>query len=147
MATIVRKATFRETQEIRKYALKVLKESTMGYVEPSQEKAVQMLSPFLSDGGYYVVSIENNNLQGWIGLGSIMDNHTEEMVGFIPEVYVLPAYRKQGVAEQLCKEAFQQLKLQGYKKVQLQVFSGNQVRNLYEKLGFQEISSLMAKEL
>lgn len=108
---------------------------------------MQMVSPFLSGGGYYLVSIENNVMQGWIGVGSIMDYHTEKMVGVIPEVYVLPAYRKQGIAGKLCTEAFEQLKREGYKKVQLHVFSGNQVRHLYEKLGFQEISSLMEKSL
>ncbi|UJL46680.1 GNAT family N-acetyltransferase [Virgibacillus sp. NKC19-16] len=143
----VRKATSRESQEILGHALDVLKESTMGHVEPSWEKAMQMVSPFLLSGGYYLVSIENNVIQGWIGVGSIMDYHTGEMVGVIPEVYVLPQYRKQGIAEELCEGAFKQLKLEGYKKVQLHVYSGNHVKHLYERLGFQEVSSLMERNL
>lgn len=143
----IRKATYNETQKILNHSLVVLKEATMGYVEPSREKARQLVSPFLSDGGYYLVQIENNVIQGWIGVGGTMDYYSDQMVGIIPEVYVLPQFRKQGVAEKLCKEVFRQLKEEGYKKVQLNVFSGNHVKHLYQKLGFQEVSILMERNL
>ena len=143
----IRKATYSETQTILDYALVVLEEATMGSVKQSPEKALQWVSPFLSDGGYYLVHIENNVIQGWVGVGRTFDFNTEEMVGFIPEIFVLPQYRKQGIAEKLCMEAFSKLKEQGYKKVQLNVFSGNPVKNLYYKLGFQDVSTLMQKDL
>ncbi|MEW9502678.1 GNAT family N-acetyltransferase [Jeotgalibacillus marinus] len=143
----IRKATYSETQTILNYSLVVLKEATMGSVEQSQEKALQLVSPFLSDGGFYLVHIENNVIQGWIGVGKIFDYYTDEMVGFIPEIFVLPQYRKQGIAEKLCMEAFSKLKEHGYQKVQLNVFSGNPVKNLYYKLGFNDVSTLMQKDL
>jgi ribosomal protein S18 acetylase RimI-like enzyme len=143
----IRKATYSEIQKILNHSLDVLKEATMGYVEVRREIAFQMVSPFLSDGGYYLVYIENHVIQGWIGVGRTIDFHSEEIIGIIPEIYVLPEYRKQGVAEKLCEEALRHLKEKGYKKVQLNVFSGNHAKHLYQNLGFQEVSTLMEKKL
>ncbi|KPH79157.1 GNAT family N-acetyltransferase [Oceanobacillus caeni] len=138
----IRKATYRETQKILNHSLDVLKEASMGYVIPTKEKARQMVIPFLSDG-YYLVYIENNVIKGWIAVASTIDYYTDDPVGIIPELYVLPPYRKQGLAEILCKEALKRLKEEGHTKVQLNVFSGNHIKHFYQKLGFQEISTLM----
>ncbi len=143
----IRKATNDETQRIVNNSLEVLKEASMGYVIPKWEKALQMVSPFLSDGGYYLVYIEKDDIQGWIAVGSITDHNTDRTVGFIPEVYVRPQYRKQGLARELCQEAIRRLKEEGYQKVQLNVFSGNHIKNLYQRLGFQEVSTLMERKL
>lgn len=143
----IRKATYRETASIVDQSLNVLIESTMGAVTPRQDKALQMVSPFLSSGGYYLVSVENNLVRGWIGVGGTIDPLTDEWIGIIPEIYVLPYYRKQGIAEKLCIEAFSVLEEKGYSKVQLQVFAGNHVKQLYQSLGFEEISTLMEKKL
>jgi ribosomal protein S18 acetylase RimI-like enzyme len=143
----IRKATYSETRKILNHSLDVLKEATMGFVEVRQEIVFQMISPFLSDGGYYLVYMENHVIQGWIGVGRTIDFYSEERIGIIPEIYILPQYRKQGVAEKLCKEALRQLKEKGYKKVQLNVFSGNHAKYLYQNLGFQEVSTLMEKNL
>ena len=143
----IRKATYMETQSILNYHLEVLKEATMGYVTPSREKAMEMMTPFLSGGGYYLVRVKNNIIQGWIGLGRIIDQNTDEIVGFINEMYVLPRYRKKGAAEKLCKAAFMQLRAEGHKKVQLNVYAGNHAKHLYEKLGFTDVSTLMTKNL
>ncbi len=143
----IRKATYEETQSILNYHLQVLKEATMGYVKPSREKAIEMMTPFLNGGGYYLVRVKNNVIQGWVGLGRIIDQNTDETVGFINEMYVLPPYRKQGTAEKLCKAAFIQLRAEGHKKVQLNVYAGNHAKHLYEKLGFTDVSTLMTKNL
>lgn len=141
----IRKATYREMQKISSHYAEVLKEATMGYLEAKRELAHQMVTPFLSGGGYYLVFIENNAIQGWIGVGKTLDYYSDKIVGIIPEIYVLPQYRKRGVAEKLCEEALRQLKDKGYKKVQLNVFSGNHAKHLYQNLGFQEVSTLMEK--
>ena len=54
---IIRKATDRENQKILNHSLDVLKEATMGFVEVKREIAFQMVSPFLSDDGYYLVRL------------------------------------------------------------------------------------------
>lgn len=143
----IRKATGDETQKILNYHMEVLKEATMGYVKPSREKAMQLMAPFLNGGGYYFVRIKHNVIQGWVGLGRTIDQNTDELVGFINEMYVLPHYRNQGIAEKLSKAVFTQMKAEGYKKVQLNVYAGNQAKQLYQKLGFQDVSTLMSKNL
>ncbi|MFB4166230.1 N-acetyltransferase family protein [Alteribacillus sp. JSM 102045] len=143
----IRKASYKETQEILNQSLEVLIEATTGHVVPRKEKALQLISPFLYNGGYYLVHSEDNVMNGWIGVGRTTDYYTDEVVGFIPEMYVLPSYRNQGIAEKLCVEGIKQLKDQGYKKVQLNVFAENHAKHLYQKLGFQEVSTLMEKNL
>jgi ribosomal protein S18 acetylase RimI-like enzyme len=143
----IRKATYEETQNILNYHLKVLKEATMGYVTPSHQKAMELMSPFLNGGGYYLVRVKHNMLQGWLGLGRIINQNTDETVGFINEMYVLPPFRNQGVAKKLCQAAFIQLRSEGYKKVQLNVYAGNHAKHLYGKLGFTDVSTLMTKNL
>lgn len=145
---VIRKASYGETQKILNHAIEIMKEATMGQVEPTEEKAHQMISSFLSGEGYYLVHADKDNiLQGWIGIGKTLDFYTGEMVGIIPEIFVLPTYRKQGIAEKLCKQALSHLKAEGYQKVQLHVFSGNHAKHLYQKLGFREVSTLMAMDL
>ena len=144
---MIRRATYSETKEILTHSLEVIKEAARGYVEPSEEKARQMLSPFLINGGYYLVYIEENSMKGWIGIDTIMDYYSDEMVGIIPEIYVFPPYRHQGIAGRLCQEGFKHLKEQGLTKVQLNVFEGNRAKDLYQNLGFKEVSTLMVKKL
>ncbi|WP_010530326.1 GNAT family N-acetyltransferase [Lentibacillus jeotgali] len=141
----IRKATKRETREVISHSMDVLKESSMGHIPEKQEKAQQMIAPFLASGGYYLVHTESNNLQGWIGVGTTIDHYTDKPVGVIPELYVLPQYRKQGIAETLCHEASAILWEKGVAAVQLNVFAGNSVKQLYQRLGFQEVATLMEK--
>lgn len=143
----IRIATYEETQRILNYHMEVMKEATMGFVKPSREKVYQLMSPFINGGGYYLVRVKNDVIHGWIGVGRTIDQNTDEMVGFINEMFVLPPYRNQGIAKKLCRAAFKQLKAEGYKNVQLNVFSGNHAKHLYQKLGFQEISTVMQRQL
>ncbi|MCU9612346.1 GNAT family N-acetyltransferase [Caldibacillus lycopersici] len=139
----IRKATNEETQTILNHALIVMKEATNGQVMLSWEKAQEFIWPFLENGGYYLVSTKNNVIQGWIAIGVSYDPYLDKMVGFINEIYVLPAYRKQGIAKELCKEARNRFRQLGYNQIQLNVFSGNPAKQLYKKLGFHEVMTLM----
>ncbi|OLS33716.1 N-acetyltransferase [Bacillus sp. MRMR6] len=143
----IRKATYLETQKILNYSLIVMQESTMGFVKPSQEKAKFLLGPFLSNGGYYLVYTKQNVIQGWVGIMDMIDNNSDEPIGFINEIYVLPPYRNLGIANKLCLTVFNHFKAAGCKQVQLNVYAGNPAKKLYHKLGFEDVSSLMAKKL
>ncbi|MFZ3579867.1 GNAT family N-acetyltransferase [Virgibacillus sp. DJP39] len=143
----IRRATNHETQMILDHCLDVMKEATMGYVAEEKEKALEMITPFLSNGGFYLVYVENKIIKGWIGLGDTIDFFTDEQVGFIPELYVIPQYRRNGIAKLLCQKALIKFKEEGYRKVQLNVFSGNDIKKLYQELGFEETSTLMEKSL
>jgi ribosomal protein S18 acetylase RimI-like enzyme len=140
----IRKATYQETQEILAYSQKVFKESTMGLVE-NQE--FPLMSPFSEDDSYYLVYSENNVMKGWLGVASTFNYYDGEMVGIISEVYVIPEYRRKGIARQLCIEGIKNLKERGHHKVQLYVFAGNCAKQLYQKLGFHEVSRLMEKNI
>ncbi|WP_382402624.1 GNAT family N-acetyltransferase [Lentibacillus salinarum] len=143
----IRKATKHETEQIVSHSLQVLEEASMGHIPPSQKKAWQMVRPFLAHGGYYLVYTEHEELQGWIGVGSTIDPYQDKRVGMIPELYVLPQYRKQGISEKLCTEACKRMQAAGFQAVQLNVFAGNPSKQLYEKLGFQDVTTLMALKL
>lgn len=140
----IRKATYQENQEILTYAQEVFKESTMGLVE-NQE--LPLMSLFSEGDGYYLVYAENNVIKGWLGLTSTFNFYDGERVGMISEVYVIPEYRRKGIAKQLCIEGIKNLKEQGLHKVQLNVFAGNGAKQLYQQLGFQEVSVLMEKKM
>ncbi len=142
-----RKATYEEKQRILSHSLEVLKEATMGHVKPRRKKALELISPFLSNGGYYLLCTENNRILGWIAVSNTVDVNTDEMIGVIPEIYVLPQYRNNGIAKKLCNEAFKHLKGEGLNKVQLNVFSGNLAKKIYEDLGFKEISTIMERKI
>ncbi|WP_156291921.1 GNAT family N-acetyltransferase [Oceanobacillus salinisoli] len=143
----IRKATYMETQQILNYALDVMNEATAGHVEGSYEKAIQLISPFLKNGGYYLIYTDGKAIQGWIGIGFSYDPYTDKTVGMIPELFVLPAYRNKGIAKKLCDEAIEHLKQMGYSNIQLNVFAGNPAKKLYEKLGFHEVYTLMELEV
>ena len=140
----IRKATYQENQEILNFSQKVFKESTMGLVE-NQE--LPLMSPFSEDDGYYLVYSENNVMKGWLGLASTFNFYDGERVGMISEVYVIPEYRRKGIARQLCIEGIKNLKERGHRKVHLNVFAGNGAKQLYQKLGFHEVSRLMEKNI
>src|SRR5690625_4845677 len=121
---VIRKASYGETQKILNHAIEIRKEATMGQVEPTEEKAHQMISSFLSVEGHYLGHAdEDDSRQGWIGIGKTLVFYTGEMVGIIPEIFVLPTYRKQGIAEKLCKPALSHSNGEGYQKVQIHVCS------------------------
>lgn len=143
---VVRKATSHEIEQILYYSPIVMKEATMGLTEVRKDAALKMISQILADGGYYLVFSEDKEIRGWISVGRSYNYFTDEMEGMIPELYVLPKFRKKGIAKELLESALNRLKKEGFKKVQLNVYSGNPAKHLYKKAGFIDISSLMTKE-
>ena len=124
-----------------------MSESSVGYVKNDQQQAINMFVPILNNGAYYLVATENSKLCGWILIGQEYSPFTNEWVGLIYDLSVFKDYRKKGVGKKLIRNGLTQLKKSGYQKVQLNVFSGNPAKSLYNRLGFQEISTLMEKSL
>lgn len=143
----IRKAVSHEIEKILNYSPIVMKESTMGFIEGRKGLTLQMMSQILVDGGYYLVYVDNQVIKGWIGIGRSYNFYTEKMQGIILELYVLPQYRRKGIAEKLLKDASDRLRKTGLKKIQLNVYSGNSAKHLYEKFGFYDISTMMEKDL
>src|SRR5690554_859648 len=96
---VIRKATMEETDKILGHALTVMKEASMGFVIPKKAKAIQFAESFLANGGYYLVYNEDEIIKGWIGLSNVVDYNTDEPIGFLSELYILPKWRKRGIGE------------------------------------------------
>ncbi|WP_432355486.1 GNAT family N-acetyltransferase [Sporosarcina sp. A2] len=139
----IRMATVLETLEIVAHWKAVMSEATAGYLDEKQESELPSLAPFFYSDFDYLVCFNGDTIQGWVGIGEINDVYMNESKGFVSELYVLPASRNQGVGRKLCQEAVKRLSTAGYPAVQLNVFNGNHAKQLYEELGFTEVSCLM----
>jgi ribosomal protein S18 acetylase RimI-like enzyme len=144
----IRKATACEIQKILDYSPIVMKEATMGFSEENgSDTAIQMMSQVLENGGYYLVYPVEEMVQGWIGIGYFHHFYSDETLGILTELYVLPQHRYKGIAEKLFESALNMLEQENIKKVQLNVYAGNAIKSLYEKYGFYDVSTLMQKDL
>ncbi|MCZ6945004.1 GNAT family N-acetyltransferase, partial [Bacillus mycoides] len=85
---------------------------------------------------YYLVSKDDDNLKGWILIGSGKDYFSQESVGFIYELYILPEYRGQKLSKKLMKAGIDELSLKGHKEIRLNVHVKNFARELYKEFGF-----------
>ncbi|WP_052737959.1 N-acetyltransferase [Bacillus sp. SA1-12] len=135
-----------ETNELLKMTVNVMKESSMGFVENS-ESGFHAFIPLLNGGSYYLVSLEGKMLLGWALIGPDFNPLNTVKTGSISSLYVFPAYRQKGIGKKLMQAALNDFKNQGYKKVLLNVFSGNPAKHLYEQLGFRDVSTVMETEL
>ncbi|WP_158541081.1 GNAT family N-acetyltransferase [Sporosarcina sp. BI001-red] len=143
----IRMATEMETLEILSHWQTVMSEATVGYLDRKKESELTPLAPFFYNNFDYLVFLEKGTVQGWIGVGEIRDAYMEGSKGFISELYVLPAFRNQGVGRKLCQEAIKKFNKENYRSVQLNVFKGNEAKCLYENLGFSEVSCLLELSL
>ncbi|MEN1967153.1 N-acetyltransferase [Lentibacillus sp. N15] len=144
----IQKATLRDLQIIKQHARQVRRESIADHdTLLTANHRYSVVSATINSGGYYLVDSNQNKVRGWIGIGRNIDTLSGEIIGFISEIYILPEYREQGIAEKLCNRALCELEDAGLKQVQLQVYVGNAAKQLYQKLGFTDTSVLMTKKL
>ncbi len=81
-------------------------------------------------------------------MGNAIDQITGKRYAHIFLLYVVPEYRRRGIAKKLLKEAENWAKIRGDHQIGLQVFPQNQAAiNLYQKIGFQTQSIMMLKSL
>ncbi|MCT2534726.1 GNAT family N-acetyltransferase [Aquibacillus koreensis] len=132
----IRKPNEVEIEKILTLSPQAIFEGTLGEIEPTIEKAKQLVEPLLKKGSYYLISTENNVITGWILIGGSKDQFSDKALGFIYELFVLEEYRGRGISKQLIKTGVEQLKQEGYSEIRLSVFDGNQAIKIYESLGF-----------
>src|SRR5690625_4551204 len=132
----IRRPNNSELEKIILLSPQVLFEGTLGEVRPTVEKNKSLIEPLLKKGSYYLISIEEGKLMGWILIGASRDQFTDKMNGFIYELFVLEEFRGNGVSKQLMKTAVDELRHNGYSEVRLSAYAGNQAIKLYEKMGF-----------
>lgn len=132
----IRRPNDSELEKIILLSPQAYSDSTLGEVRPTIEKIKYLIEPLLKKGSYYLIAIEEDKLMGWIFIGASRDQFTDEMNGFIYELFVLKEFRGNGVATQLMRTAVDELRQNGYSEVRLSAYAGNQAIKLYEKMGF-----------
>ncbi len=132
----IRKPNDLELKEIFSLSPQAIYDGTLGMIKPSNEKIELLIEPLLKKGCYYLIALENDTLMGWILLGKSKDQFTDNVIGFIYELFVLENFRGQGISKSLLKTGIDQLKQDGYSEVRLSAFVGNNAIKMYEKLGF-----------
>ncbi|CDO03841.1 acetyltransferase [Oceanobacillus picturae] len=132
----IRKPNEVEIEKILSLSPQAIFEGTLGEVEPTIEKAKQLVEPLLKRGSNYLIATENNVITGWVLIGGSKDQFSDKALGFIYELFVLEEYRGKGISKQLIKTGVEQLKQEGYSEIRLSVFDGNPAIKIYESLGF-----------
>ncbi|MCM3441837.1 GNAT family N-acetyltransferase [Metabacillus halosaccharovorans] len=140
---IIRKADQNETNTLLYMTINVMSESTMGLVHNDVQMGMNMFVPLLNSGSYYLIAVDQNQIAGWVLIGPDFSPVNVQKTGSITSLYVFPFYRKIGLGKQLMQSAIQQLKAEGFQKVMLNVYTGNPAKQLYENLGFTNISTVM----
>lgn len=140
----IRKPNLAELESILQLSPQALFEGTLGRVRPTDEKVKQLVEPLLGKGCYYLIATEEEKLMGWILIGPSKDQFSDEIIGFIYELYVMQEFRGKGISKHLMKSAIEQLKSEGYPEIRLGVFAGNQAMKLYKQMGFSERNVTMS---
>ncbi|MEI4802165.1 GNAT family N-acetyltransferase [Bacillus sp. NPDC077411] len=141
---MIQRATESDVEKILVHSAESLYEGTMKTSKFSQEKVLEITTPLLEKGAYYLVIKQDNILKGWVLIGSNKDYFSGEEIGFIYELYVLHPYRGQGFSRQLMRVAVDELDKLGYSEIRLNVFAGNFAKELYKEMGFVERQVVMS---
>jgi ribosomal protein S18 acetylase RimI-like enzyme len=133
----IRKPSHQEQEAVLRLSPQAMFDGTIGRVTPTDEKIRQMVEPLLQKGAYYLVATEDEQIAGWIFIGPSKDSFTDQMIGFIYELFVVEAFRGRGISKALMKSGIDHLKQDGYPEIRLSVFAENHAVKLYEQMGFQ----------
>ncbi|QWG59293.1 GNAT family N-acetyltransferase (plasmid) [Bacillus mycoides] len=133
---MIKQASKNDLNEILAKSDNALYEGTAKTFKPKQERVKEIVQTTLEQGAYYLVTKDDDDLKGWILIGSGKDYFSQESVGFIYELYILPEYRGQKLSKKLMKAGIDELSLKGHKEIRLNVHAKNFARELYKEFGF-----------
>jgi len=140
---MIERVNAEETTYILSNAVLSANEGIQNHGTISGEKVIQMMTGLIEKGAYYLVYKENDSIAGWILVGTNTDYFTEKEIGFIYDVYVLSEFRGKGISKKLVQAGIEELKRNGYEEVRLNVFSTNFAQEIYEKIGFTPLQTVM----
>ena len=144
---LIKKANKAETNTLLHMTINVMDESSMGLVQNNPQSGLNIFVPLLNSGSYYFVALEGSTIAGWILIGPDFNPINSVKTATITSLYVFPSFRKAGIGKQLMIHGIEDLMMQGYQKVLLNVYTGNPAKRLYESLGFRDISNVMEIDL
>ncbi|NHM30776.1 GNAT family N-acetyltransferase [Neobacillus terrae] len=139
----IRVANEMETDYILRLTGHVIEESTRSHSTNDPYGGYNMFLPLIRNGAYYLIEEESGWLKGWALIGLDRSSMTGKNIGNVFHLYVFPGYRNFGIGKNLIKAGIQNLSALGVETIQLNVFTGNPAKSLYEKLGFRSISTFM----
>ena len=148
----IRTADTAEREEIKRHMLEFLKEGTAGQIDLGRlrvDNLLQTMGKMYDSGINILVATANNKWIGYIVYNTDRkDIYTGEREGFILELYVMPSYRRNGIAKALTNACIDRLRTIGIKAIALNVFSDNRkAKMLYESLGFREFTAIMKNSI
>lgn len=143
----IRPANPLETNYILGISGHLVQESSAGYMDNHVQRSFQTFLTLIQNGAYYLIDEENRILRGWILLGKNWNSMSGKVTGHIFHLYVFPEFRHAGIGKRLMQAAITECKNQNIETIQLDVFKGNPAKALYEKLGFQDVSTMMELQL
>lgn len=118
----------------------------MGYpdalLNPIEQVSRSLLSHALANGGYYGVFAESDGA-GVVGGGGVLIVPWPGMQprrAWIQNVYVVPEYRRRGIAREIMHALIDWCRAQGFDSVNLHASADG--RSLYEQLGFEAANEM-----
>ncbi|MCE7785191.1 GNAT family N-acetyltransferase [Staphylococcus xylosus] len=143
----IRKANNQELDEINRMVPDVFKSSVTVDFDLSEVSMRAMSKQLLEEGASYFIYSEDEVIQGFVLVDKKVDALEQKEYGFIYELYVLEAYRNQGIAKALIHFVNDYYKRHNVSEVRLNAYAGNGVKYLYEKLGFRERTITMSIDI
>ena len=143
----IRKPDDNELKTILSLSSQAIFDGTLGEVRPTDEKIERLIKPLLEKGRFYLIATEGDDLLGWILLGSNKDQFTDQVNGFIYELFILKEYRGKGFSKKLMHAAITYFKQEGYSEIRLSAKVENPAMKLYENLGFKTKTVSMSLDL
>ena len=124
------------------------------FFSPSQENEARwrkhILSVYEEDENQILIAENDGKIVGFIKIITLVKHPLVSNIrcSLISDMYVLPAFRRKGVAFTLMNRVFEYVKSKGVTHVRLNVMERNiPAYNLYEKMGFVDYSIIMMKQL
>jgi len=143
----IRRANDAELEIINDTIPQLFKESITTTCVLTEEAMRAMSQRLKAQGATYYVLVENGQFKGFMLLDQVEDIFSQQVYGFIYELFVFNSYRRQGVAQKLIDFAKIFFKEQGVDEIRLNVFAENNAKLLYEKVGFYDSQITMKMDL
>jgi ribosomal protein S18 acetylase RimI-like enzyme len=142
------RASETDLEEIYELAGENRREATNLEAEDNRQKMIEAYEHSIKHHAYFLCLKDSEELLGWIMIDKAFDYLTGDEIGWINDLYVKPAHRGKGYSKLLIQESFKEFKKNGYSDVRLNVYAHNQkAMELYEKMGFRDVSKFMKTSL
>lgn len=152
----IRNAEDRDIKPVAKLQMRLMEEHvqagerSLAIAPGASGKWVRYIRKMVRGGRSVLLVAEDSGVIGYV-FGYIKDQppiFREKYVGYISDMYVLPAFRSRGVGQRLMAQAMDFFRAAGLPAVELHASVWNQsALSFYERLGFREQMKKLRAEL